>query len=445
MKSKFFNGLLLLALILSMTACSDSGELGKTGDSSDLIVVHSGTVITATGSDPIGAGIVVIEGNQILFVGATGDYPIPSGAQEFDAGGMTILPGIIDAHVHSTSNPAVRRDFLVSGVTSVCDMGTPLREISQFELENVGEDPVARGLQAGLILTAPGGLPDAVLGGELNYEVGTPDEGRAAVEDLYRRGVSQIKVYIHEESNGITYPLLDEATMGAIVEEAHSHGLPVRAHVTYVSLLGMALSVGVDSIEHVPIHGTQAENQSVTEEQRRQLFEGSDPLQAFFDGGFPEYEGHLQEMVEAGTFMVPTLDRPFGQLLRAPSPTEEQRVYLEIILGIVGRFNQLGGNVGLGTDYNTDTGVQAGMPIGEMEMLLAAGLTLMEVIEAGTRHAAAACGHGDQLGTLESGKLADVIVVDGDPLEDLMAMNQVVLVIKNGEVAFALEEVFGSR
>ena len=75
MKSKFFNGLLLLALILSMTACSDSGELGKTGDSSDLIVVHSGTVITATGSDPIGAGIVVIEGNQILFVGATGDYP----------------------------------------------------------------------------------------------------------------------------------------------------------------------------------------------------------------------------------------------------------------------------------------------------------------------------------------------------------------------------------
>jgi imidazolonepropionase-like amidohydrolase len=75
------------------------------------------------------------------------------------------------------------------------------------------------------------------------------------------------------------------------------------------------------------------------------------------------------------------------------------------------------------------------MPVGEMEMLLAAGLTPEEVIAAGTRIAAAICGHGEELGTLEPGMLADVIVVDGDPLEDVGAMSKVVLVIRNGEIA----------
>ena len=95
----------------------------------------------------------------------------------------------------------------------------------------------------------------------------------------------------------------------------------------------------------------------------------------------------------------------------------------------------MGGFVGLSTDWAAGTG----MPLGEMEMLLAAGLTPLEVIEAGTRHAARACGQGGELGTLEPGMLADVIVVDGDPLADLQALSQVVLVIKNGEVAFTSE------
>ena len=79
------------------------------------------------------------------------------------------------------------------------------------------------------------------------------------------------------------------------------------------------------------------------------------------------------------------------------------------------------------------------MPVGEMEMLLAAGLTPEEVIEAGTRIAATIRGHGNELGTLEPGMLADVIVVDGDPLEDLQAMRAVVLVIRDGEIAVISE------
>ena len=193
----------------------------------------------------------------------------------------------------------------------------------------------------------------------------------------------------------------------------------------------------------MPINSTEAESQSISEEQLRRLFESSDPVQAFFDGGYPEYESQLQEMVDAGIIMVPTIDRPFGQLIRKPAPTQEESVYISIILGIVEQFNEMGGDVALGTDFNSAAGDRAGMPIGELEMLLAAGLTPMELIEAGTRHAAAACGQGDQLGTLEPGKLADVIIVDGDPLEDFTTMSQVILVIKDGEVAFASDDAFG--
>jgi imidazolonepropionase-like amidohydrolase len=81
--------------------------------------------------------------------------------------------------------------------------------------------------------------------------------------------------------------------------------------------------------------------------------------------------------------------------------------------------------------------IKWGMPLPEMELLLAAGLTPMDVIRAGTQHAAWVCGHGDELGTLEPGKLADLIVVDGDPLADIEAMARVIAVIKGGQLVLS--------
>jgi imidazolonepropionase-like amidohydrolase len=432
MRLEFSKAIVLVAVLLGAAACSEA-------KSSDLIIVNNGTVITATGSDPIPDGVVAIQGDRIIFVGEEDEYKVSTKAQVFDAGGGTTLPGFIDAHTHGTSDPAVRRNFLTNGVTSVCDLGSPLTDLPEFELDRIGEDPVARGLFAGPILTAPGGLPGSVLGEGLSYEVASPEEGRAAVRDLHDRGARQIKVYLQQEVGGVSFPMLDEATLNAIVEEAHARGLPVRAHVTYISLLGMALTAGVDSIEHVPINSTQAETEAGSEDQRDILFQSDDPLQIFLDAAYPEYAVQLQEMAKSGIVFVPTLERPFGDLFRSPSLTHEQGIVLEIILGIVGRFNELGGTIGLGTDFNVGTNIKAGMPMGEFEMLLAAGLTPMDIIEAATRHAAAACGQGDELGTLEPGKLADVVVVDGDPLEDLMLMDQVILVIKDGEVAYEAE------
>lgn len=124
-----------------------------------------------------------------------------------------------------------------------------------------GQGDVARGFRAGPILTAPGGLPGAVIQGNLNYEVATTGEARTAVVDLSERGADVIKVYLQDESGGASYPMLGEDELAAIVEEAHGLGLLVRAHVTYAFLLDNAIQAGVDTIEHVPVNATQSESQ----------------------------------------------------------------------------------------------------------------------------------------------------------------------------------------
>lgn len=441
MSLKTASRMLIAATLLTLAGCIPAAGSEIPSAPSGLIVITNGTVITATGSEPIPDGTVVLEGDRIVYAGEAAGFSIPEGARVLDARGGTILPGFIDAHTHGTADPAVRRSFLLDGVTSICDLGAPLDDMEQFDLAFYRDDPVARGFHAGPIITAPGGLPDVVLGEDLNYEVATPEEGRAAVQYLHQQGVDQIKVYLHTEANGISYPMLDAATLDAIVEEAHSLDLPVRAHVTYASLLEMAVAAGVDTVEHVPVNQTRAEQEAADPEFMLQLLESSDPVELLFTEGSPEYAALIGEMAEAGIILVPTLERPYGRFIATQEPVD--RMALDIVLGIVGAFNQMGGEVGLGTDFNLGTGMVAGMPIGkmesEMEMLLAAGLTPLEVIEAGTRIAAASCGQGGSLGTLEPGKLADVIVVAGDPLEDLSAMEDVVLVILGGEVVYTAE------
>ena len=302
-------------------------------------------------------------------------------------------------------------------------------------MDTYQDQPAARGIAAGPIITAPGGLPGAVLDPDLNYEVSSPEEGRAAVEELSRKGAGQIKVYLQGEANGVLYPMLDQATLEAIVEASHQKGMLVRAHVTYIPLLEMAVTAGVDTIEHIPLNLPSAEMDQEAQEVRSQMLASPDPLEAFFEV-FPDYPYQLKIMADRGTILVPTLDRPWRELFQLSSQDPELAAVMEIILGLVGRFDEMGGSVGLGTDFNININMPAGIPLGELEMLQAAGLEPLAVIEAGTKNAAVACGLSDQLGTLEPGKIADLIVVAGDPLQDLMVLEDVMLVIKDGLIAF---------
>lgn len=392
-------------------------------------IIRNGTVIDGTGATPIPNGVVVVDEGRILAVSPEADFRIPDDVPSFDAGGGTVIPGIINAHVHHGAPANLRHEFLTRGVTTVCDLGSELGEMDEFREEEGSEGLAARGLRAGPIVTAPGGYPDALYRTQINYEVSGPEEGRLGVEDIAARGADFIKIAMDpgwDPERPI--PLLDLEAVRAIVEAAHAHNLLVRAHLIQPPQMDLAIEAGVDVIEHL------AMPRWPSRDEENRVIASEDPVGIFFDRWAPDYQPRLERMAAQGTAMVPTVSALVHDFYVAEDPTPRQAWVVDVVLDIVRRFNDAGGVVAVGNDFN-DRGAREQVPLLEMEMLLKAGLSPMEVVVAATRNSAEVCGKGEDLGTLEPGKLADLIILDADPLEDLVgALQRIRMVMREGEV-----------
>ncbi len=400
---------------LNSTASPVSGE---------PLVIANGTIIDGTGGAPISQGTVVIRGNRIVRVGEASAVIIPANAIVIDVSGKTVMPGIINSHVHFGFDPQVRHNFLVDGVTSVCDLGTSLRNMPNFERQfTIYDQPAARGFKAGPMITVPGGYPGTIPGFAWHYATATPQQSQAAVEDLLGQDVDVIKIALEPGPPGHPWPVLTQGQVRVIVVTAHTHGKLVRAHVRQATMLDRALEAGVDVIEHTPLpFCLETELKQIVQQDALHL------------GRQPAFKAQLARMARQEVILVPTLDPHTRAIanLRGLNPDEREAAF-NFTMEIIGYYRSLGGQMALGNDYG-NPGVRDHLPLREMELLLTAGLTPMEVIMAGTRHAAYVSGHGDELGTLEPGKLADLIVVNGDPLADIGALQQVVIVIKDGQI-----------
>lgn len=419
---KYFTLLASLALVL----CAWGSEPAE-----HLALIH-GTIIDGTGAEVIHDGVVLMEKDRIASVTRWNDADLPEGTKVIDVSGKTILPGIIDSHVHSSASPSVRRTFLKAGVTSVCDLGSPIESMPEFLKTRDSGKLAARGFRAGPIITIPEGLPDAVFHTELNYEAGTPEEAKACVKNLVEHGADVIKIYLELWGE---IAMLSTEQVEAIVKEAHAHGRLVRAHVSKLAALDTALEGGVDVIEHVP--KPDLSNAAL----QKVLADSPDPLDDLLDKVVvPEYDTVLPRMIEEKIILVPTLTRGLGRYHKDPKASDAQRVLAAGVIEIVRRFNALGGVIAFGTDYFAEMpGVPGEMHRREIELLHAAGLTPMEIIVSFTRNAARAVGMEGELGTLKKGMLADLIVVNGDPLSDLSALEKVAMVIQGGEIAYQAE------
>ena len=425
-------GVALCAALSGEISCGAMQDNASVIIPDDALILTNGTVITGTGADPIPDGTVVIADDRILAVGPATDFRVPQGAQVIDAGGGTILPGIINSHVHHGGSAEERRRFLEEGVTTVCDLGSPLEELAGFEDSRIADGPVARGFFAGPIVTAPGGYPDGLYHTTgFNYEVSDPQEGREAVRDLLARGASFIKIAMDPSwdfQNPLPMLSVEEAT--AIVEEAHIHGVLVRSHQIQITYFPMAVETGLDVIEHIPFPTGWPSPEEI-----QGYMELDDPLSPFFDEHFPEYGPLLEGMAAGGITMVPTVSALLSSLYGRTDLSQRDQYVVDAVLDIIRRFRDVGGVVALGNDFNGRS-VRERLPLIEMKALVDAGLTPMEVIESSTHHAAFVCGQDEDLGTLEAGKLADVIVVEGSPITDIEAIGRLRLVLLGGEVAY---------
>jgi imidazolonepropionase-like amidohydrolase len=390
----------------------------------DALVIKNGTVIDGTGAPPLRDGIVVIAQNKILAIGRAENFFVPASAHTLDALGGTILPGVINSHVHEISSALVRQAyFLDHGVTAACDLGTPLISMPRFK-ENQQYGLTARGFTSGPIINVLLGYPGTA---EFLYPITTTVDARTAVNDLVNRGADMIKVALEPFNSKLPWevpprepiPVIELPELEAIVAQAHAHNKLVRAHIGTSEMLDLALDGGVDVLEHVPLPSLdEIDFQTESQELGRLA---------------PRYEAQLARLVRQNVMLVPTLSYIIPWCESFAITPERKALCRKYALTPVRRFHELGGVIALGDDSGYLARTQ--MPIIEMRRLAAAGLTPMEIIRASTQYAARVCGQEKILGTLEPGKLADVIVVRGDPLTDLGAFEQVSIVVIDGKVA----------
>jgi imidazolonepropionase-like amidohydrolase len=307
-----------------------------------------------------------------------------------DAGGAFILPGFINAHVHYGFDEGNLQTWAQGGVTTVRDeaiisRGTSLEAWMMFR-DRVNDSAVyARLVSAGYMITVPGGYGDLF--------VDSPQDARAKVTEQIDAGVDAIKVSLEDGYAGTHgLPKLTPEELAAIVAAAHERGVPVSGHVTQGEYIQAMLDAGVDDIAHVPYDYVA--------------------------------EAVLQQMVDRDVYLIPT----FTVYRNYNAPVGN-------CADIVGHFVELGGHVALGNDYGGGPGeFELGIPMYEIEMMSVAGMTPMQIIVAGTRNAAHVIGMDDELGTIEAGKLADLLLVAGDPLQDLQSLTEIRMVIHNGVV-----------
>jgi len=398
------------------------------------LVLAGGTLIDGTGRSPISDAVVVIEGSRIKAVGSRGQVTYPDNARVIRTDGKTILPGLIDCHVHLRDYMPPM--FLRYGVTTVADTHDPTEwSLAQRDALNSGKIRGPRTFVSGerAANTTEGNPPSIPLR--------TVDEARAYVRKLAAMGVDVIKVDL-----SISYDQLR-----AVIEEATAAHLSVVGHSQNIR---KAAEVGLKFMEHTDTLG-----RAILEEM------GPEVLKA--GGSTPErlmdtklFDPLIQFMVKQGVYVNPTLvarwrmSTPRGQewakaateIIKDPGlafvPLDVRQSWTRAdgradaegyrkTAEFVRKYSEAGGKV----LSATDAGYMPGLSLHyEMQMVADTGIPAMKAIQGATLWAAESIGQAKDLGSIEAGKLADITIIEGDPLANIAATRNVRMVIKDGKV-----------
>lgn len=399
--------------------------------------IHAGRVIAVPGQAPRGATTIVVDQGRIVSLN-DGFLPAPDGTNAIDLKDKTVLPGLIDSHVHLASDRGGNERLVAAMTDSV-----PLNSYETYwngmktlragftTVRNLGDqygktlalkEAIKRGwvqgpriLDAGESISTTGGHMDGRVGlaDEVQEMVSTEnlcdgiDNCRKAVRRQIGRGADVIKFAttggVNSGTGLATRMFEDEAK--ALVETAHAYGRKVAVHAHGLDGIKLAVRAGADSIEH----GT-----TIDEEAARM-------------------------MAKAGTFYVPTLSTVNGYLERlAANPNVYPpaiKAQIDWRIGVTGKSLQIAYPLGVKIAYGTDAGPSKhGRNADEFELLVKFGMPPVEAIRAATVNAAALLGIEKETGTLEAGKAADIIAVSGDPLADVKVLKAMKFVMARGEV-----------
>lgn len=410
----------------------------------DIAIIHAGRLLAVPGGPVATEQSVVIRGGKIASINSGYIDAAAAGAGPGDTvvvhnlKNMFVLPGLIDGHVHITheNNPKGRlqrvemsegdqaiagagfaRTTLMAGFTTVRDVGAGSSD-AIFALR----DGIARGdvigpriFASGSTISVTGGHGDGTQGyrddvAELLHQSGTCDgvgECRKAVREQVRRGADHIKLtatagVLSNTSAGLEQQFFEDE-LKAIMDSAHAMGRKATAHAHGVNGINAALRAGVDTIEH----GTYLDNESIRLFKRNNAF--------------------LVPTILAGVTVAEWASDPNSHLL-PPQRAKAAEVGPKM-LAMARRAHQGGVKIAFGTDSGVS---KHGDNAREFALLVKAGLTPMQAIRSATVMGAENLGKSDMLGSLEPGKVGDLVAVEGDPLTDITELENIDFVMKGG-------------
>lgn len=388
-------------------------------------------------------GVVVVNGARIESVGP--QAAIPAGAKVIDLGDATLSPGFMDSHTHMRfersldarddrirqleDTPAERaliaatyaRKTLMAGFTTVRDLGgADFIDVGLRNAINKGYTEGPRMLVAVRSICTLGGHCDGTNGYRFGFlhpdammpnVASGPDGMRNAVRWAVKFGADVIKVTasggVLSLNDDVDSPQLTQEELNALVDEAHSKRKKAAAHSHGAEAAKRAIRAGIDSIEH---------------------------------GSFLDDEA-LRMMVEKGTYLVPTLmavESIREQLAKGgrmdPRTERKARLAMDALDVTVSKAIRMGVKIAFGTDSGVS---QHGRNAEEFRLMAARGLKPVEGLKSATSVAAELLGVSDRLGTLQAGKVADIVAIPGNPLQDIRAAERVTLVMKEGRVVQA--------
>lgn len=401
------------------------------------VYIHAGRLIAVPGKPPTGPSTIVIDNGRIVQI-RDGRLPVPAGATGIDLSDKTVLPGLIDSHVHLASDRGGEQSLLAevrddkplhayeaqmngmktlrAGFTTVRNLGDEGETLALREAIKRGWVQGPRIVDAGKSISTTGGHMDGrgSLNDDLVAHLPDPDNLCDSVEGCRRvvrrqidRGADVIKFATTGGVNsgtGLATRMFDDEAK-ALVQTAHAYGRKVAVHAHGADGIKLALRAGADSIEH----GT------VMDDEILRLFK------------------------QTGAYYVPTLSTVNGYLERlAKDPnayTGAVKEQIEWRIGITGQSLQKAYPAGVKIAFGTDAGVSKhGRNADEFELMVKHGMPPVEAIKAATVNAADLLGLSSEVGTIEAGKSADIIAVAGDPLTNVKVLKNVAFVMARGDV-----------
>ena len=433
------------------------------------LAIVGGTLIDGTGGEPQPNTVILVNDKRIVEVGAMGELKVPDGVKTVPATGKYVTPGLIDSNVHLAMNglsdakhwvsiagrfeeyAAVHaRVSLMTGLTTVRDTWGPTDAlISLRDKIDRGEVEGARIVLSGPIVQHKAPLrklepheeaevdpkTQELVWAQMECNVEGPvEEGREEVRRLIAKGIDFVKF----SSTGDDYgdePILPQESLDMIVEEAHRAGLTAESHTMEAEGLRMALLAGADAMQHPEVMTKEMPDDIIDMIVERGVI--SVPIILALQRHTLELDDPLV-MKTLPVNLQDEYERFVANVRKAPErrrkTIEEFQQNFDISIENVRKLISAGAVIAMGTDAGTTKNFhEAANHFEELEWYVELGMTPMEALLSATRNGAQLL-RRDDLGVIEPGAIADILVVDGDPLEDIGNMRQLLVVIKEGDV-----------